>query len=129
MGQIKIFGLKKSLHPVREKLSLVLHECYVAAFQYPEEKKSHRFIYVEEDGFYYFSGRTEKHTIIEVNMFEGRSVEAKKQFYKLLFERFERELDIQNIDLEITLMETPKHNWGIRGKSGDELNLNYKINV
>jgi phenylpyruvate tautomerase PptA (4-oxalocrotonate tautomerase family) len=84
---------------------------------------------VEEDCFYYFSGRTEKHTIIEVNMFEGRSVEAKKQFYKLLFERFERELDIQNIDLEITLMETPKHNWGIRGKSGDELNLNYKINV
>jgi hypothetical protein len=27
------------------------------------------------------------------------------------------------------IFETPMHNWGIRGKSADELSLNYKINV
>lgn len=32
-------------------------------------------------------------------------------------------------DIEITIFETPKHNWGIRGVPGDELKLNYKVEV
>lgn len=129
MGQIKIFGIKKHLHPIREKLSEIVHECIVDAFHYPKEKKAHRFIYIEEDSFFYFDTRTEKHTIIEINVFEGRSIEAKKKLYQLLFDRFENELGISTMDLEITVFETPMHNWGIRGKSGDELVLNYKVNI
>jgi Tautomerase enzyme len=129
MAQIKIFGIRKEIHPIREKLSEILHECVMNAFQYPKEKRAHRFIYIEEDSFLYFEGRTNKHTIIELNMFEGRTVEAKKKFYKLLFERLENELEIMPMDLEITIFETPMHNWGIRGKSGDELVLNYKVEV
>ncbi|SHG81540.1 tautomerase family protein [Chryseobacterium sp. OV279] len=129
MGQIKIFGIKKHLHPIREKLSEIVHESIVDAFQYPKEKKAHRFIYIEEDSFFYFDTRTEKHTIIEINVFEGRSIEAKKKLYQLLFDRFENELGISTMDLEITVFETPMHNWGIRGKSGDELVLSYKVNI
>jgi phenylpyruvate tautomerase PptA (4-oxalocrotonate tautomerase family) len=129
MGQIKIYGIKEFLHPVREKLSEVLHECVMDAFHYPKEKKAHRFIYIDKDSFFYFDGRTEKHTIIEISVFEGRSVETKKKLHRLLFDRFEKELGITPMDLEITIFETPTHNWGIRGKSGDELILNYKINV
>jgi phenylpyruvate tautomerase PptA (4-oxalocrotonate tautomerase family) len=129
MGQIKIYGLKKHLHPIREQVSTIIHNCIVDAFQYPKEKKAHRFIYIEEDSFYFFEERTIKHTIIEINIFEGRSVESKKRLYQLLFEQFEKELQIATIDLEITIIESPMHNWGIRGKSADELTLNYKVNV
>jgi phenylpyruvate tautomerase PptA (4-oxalocrotonate tautomerase family) len=129
MGQIKIFGIRHHLHPIKERLSEILHECVVEAFLFPKEKKAHRFIYMEEDSFFYFEGRTIKHTIIEISMFEGRSMEAKKILYKLIFERFEKELSITSMDVEITLFETPLHNWGIRGKSGDELILNYKVNI
>lgn len=129
MGQIKIFGIKNELHPIRETVSAIIQECMFEAFQYPKKKRAHRFIYMEEDSFYYFEGRTQKHTIIEINAFEGRSIEAKKKLYQLLFEKFENQLQITPMDLEITLFETPKHNWGIRGKSGDELSLNYKVNV
>lgn len=129
MGQIKIFGIKNELHQIRETVSEIIQECMFEAFQYPKEKKAHRFIYIEEDSFYYFEGRTQKHTIIEISAFEGRSIEAKKKLYQLLFEKFENQLQITPMDLEITLFETPKHNWGIRGKSGDELSLNYKVNV
>ena len=38
MGQIKIFGIKEELHPIRERLSEVVHDCVVEAFQYPREK-------------------------------------------------------------------------------------------
>lgn len=129
MGQIKIFGIKEELHPIREKLSDILHECLMEAFHYPKEKKAHRFIYIDADSYFYFETRTTKHTIIEINLFEGRSIEAKKKLYQLLFDRFAAELGISNMDLEITLFESPKYNWGIRGKSGDELDLNYKVEV
>jgi phenylpyruvate tautomerase PptA (4-oxalocrotonate tautomerase family) len=129
MGQIKIFGIKNILHPIRETISTIIQECMFEAFEYPKEKKAHRFIYIEEDSFFYFEERTQKHTIIEINAFEGRSIEAKKKLYQLLFDKFENQLQITPMDLEITIIETPKHNWGIRGKSGDELSLNYKTNI
>ncbi len=61
-------------------------------------------------------------------MFEGRSVEVKKRLIRLLFERCSA-LGIERNDLEITIFETPKHNWGIRGVPGDELDLSYKVEV
>jgi hypothetical protein len=32
-------------------------------------------------------------------------------------------------DLEITIFESPKRCWGIRGKTGDELELTYRVDV
>jgi phenylpyruvate tautomerase PptA (4-oxalocrotonate tautomerase family) len=75
------------------------------------------------------AGRSEKYTIIELSMFEGRSVETKKALIRLLFKRFERILNISPPDVEITIFETPQHNWGFRGLPGDEYTLNYKIEV
>jgi len=62
-------------------------------------------------------------------LFEGRSVEAKKQLIRLLFERARTEVNLQPEDLEITITETPRHNWGIRGVPGDELGLSYKVTI
>jgi len=31
--------------------------------------------------------------------------------------------------LEMTIFETPKHNWGFRGLPGDEHKLDYKVEV
>ena len=66
---------------------------------------------------------------MKISIFEGRSVEAKKNLIKLLFERIEKELNIISNDIEITIFETPKCNWGIRGLPGDELVLNYNVKV
>jgi phenylpyruvate tautomerase PptA (4-oxalocrotonate tautomerase family) len=129
MAQIKIYGHRSSLRPIRREFSDILHSCIVDAFQYPENKRAHRFFYLEEGDFYYPEGRSIQYTIIEISLFEGRSMEAKKDLYHLIFSRFEQLLAISPNDIEITLTETPLHNWGIRGKSGDELVLDYKIAV
>ncbi|GAE36654.1 tautomerase family protein [Halalkalibacter akibai] len=129
MGQIKIYGVKDKLNPIKETLSNVIHSCMVDALQFPSDKKFHRFFPMDKEDILYASGRTEAYTLIEVSMFEGRTVEAKKQLIKLLFERMNSELNISPQDVEITIFETPKHNWGIRGLPGDELALNYKVNV
>jgi phenylpyruvate tautomerase PptA (4-oxalocrotonate tautomerase family) len=129
MSQVKIFGLRSSLSPAIRQISDVVHSCVVDALQYPEDKRAHRFFPLERDEFYYPPGRSERYTIIEFSMFEGRTVEAKKMLIRLLFERFESVLGIGPNDVEITIFETPRHNWGFRGLPGDEHALNYKVNV
>src|SRR5262245_50226134 len=129
MAQIKIYGNAAQLNPIKRKLSDVIHSCIVDALQFPIDKRAHRFFPMETENFFLPSGRTEKYTIIEISMFEGRSVETKKQLIRLLFERIHAELGISLQDIEITITETPKHNWGFRGLPGDEVGLNYKVEV
>ncbi|MCM2677630.1 tautomerase family protein [Alkalicoccobacillus plakortidis] len=129
MGQIKIYGIKERLTPIKETLSDVIHSCLIDAFEYPHNKKFHRFFPMEQENFYFESNRTMAYTIIEISIFEGRSVEAKKRLINLLIARIDNKLKISPQDIEITIFETPKHNWGIRGLPGDELALHYKVNI
>ena len=129
MAQIKIYGLKDNLNPIKARLSDVIHACVVDALQFPFDKRAHRFFPLERDDFYYPGGRSEAYTIIEIMMIEGRTVETKKHLIRLLFERIHGELAISVQDIEIAILEAPKHDWGFRGKTGDEVELNYKIEV
>lgn len=129
MGQIKIYGIKERLTPIKETLSDVIHSCLIDAFEYPHNKKFHRFFPMEQENLYFESNRTMAYTIIEISIFEGRSVEAKKRLINLLIARIDNKLKISPQDIEITIFETPKHNWGIRGLPGDELALHYKVNI
>lgn len=129
MAQVKIYGLKAHLGPIKLRLSDVIHQCLVEAFKLPEDKRFHRFIALESSDFIYPKDRSEKYTIIEIIMFEGRSVESKKRLIGLLYELLAASFGISAQDLEIVMLESPRHNWGIRGLPGDELTLNYQVNV
>lgn len=129
MSQIKVYGLREHLDPVKARMSDVIHSCIVDALSFPEDKRAHRFFPLDPEDYYYPAGRTECYTIVEISMFEGRSVEAKKHLICLLFERTKSTLGLDHADLEITITETPKHNWGFRGQPGDEVGLNYEVEV
>lgn len=129
MAQVKIFGLRRSLDEGRSAISQAIHESIMAAFEYPAGKKFHRFIALDEPYFIYPSDRSDRYTIIEISIFEGRSVAAKKQLIRLIYERIPQLAGIAPQDIELTLFETPRHAWGIRGKPGDEIGLNYTVEV
>ena len=129
MAQVKIYALASALSGQREKLSDTIHSCLVDAFALPEDKRFHRFFPLAAEDFVFPAGRSERYTILEISMFEGRSDEAKKRLIRLLFERFTAELGYDVRDLELTLFETPRTNWGIRGVPGDELELSYQVEV
>ena len=129
MAQIKIYGIKEKLAPVRERLSEVIHECVMDALQFPADKRAHRFFLMEKEDMLCPSGRTDAYTIIEITMIEGRSVDAKKKLIRLLFDKIRDQVNIQHQDVEICIQESPACNWGFRGMHGDEVKLNYKINV
>jgi phenylpyruvate tautomerase PptA (4-oxalocrotonate tautomerase family) len=129
MAQVKIFGLRRSLQNSRAAISQAIHLSVMEALEYPAEKKFHRFIALDEEDFIYPQDRSERYIIIEISIFEGRSIEAKKMLIRLLYERIPQLSGISAQDIEITIFETPRHSWGIRGMPGDEVGLNYKVEV
>ncbi|KMT64061.1 tautomerase family protein [Catenovulum maritimum] len=127
---ILVYGIKEELNPIKAKLSDVIQHSMHCALGLPEDKRAHRFIPMDKQDFYYPSGRSDRYTVIEINMMEGRKIETKKALIKSLFSSIESELNISPIDIEITIKEQPKHCWGFRGITGDEVqDLNYKVNV
>jgi len=129
MAQIKIYGIKDKLNAVKMQLSDVIHECIVEALQFPKDKRAHRFFPLEKENMIYPSGRTDAYTIIEITMIEGREIETKKKLIRLLFDNIQEKIGITHQDIEICIYENPTCNWGFRGMHGDEIKLNYKINV
>ncbi len=129
MPQVKIYGLEENIVPKRFALSYAIHATLTEAIGTPEDKRFQRFIILEPENFIFPRDRTSNYTIIEISMFEGRSLEAKKNLIRLLYQKIETTTDIMPQDLEITILETPRANWGIRGVPGDELSLNYQVDV
>lgn len=129
MAQVKIYGHREHLKPVQAVLSDAIHSCVVEALQFPANKRAHRFFHLDTDDFYYPTSATARYTIIEISMFEGRSIETKKHLIRLLFERVCTQADRLQNEVEVTISEQPKHNWGFRGLPGDEVDLNYKVEV
>ncbi len=129
MAQTKIYGLREELAPIRSELSDTIHSCVVDALEYPPDKRFHRFFPLEREDFVHPPDRSDRYTIIEMSMFEGRSPDAKRTLIRLLYERIRQNLGIEPHDIEITLFESPMQNWGIRGVPGDEAALPYNVNV
>lgn len=127
MVQVKITGCKESLNAIKAELSNIVQGCLQDAIATPENKRFQRFFPMEPENFYYPADRSMQYTIIEIVMFEGRSVAAKKKLTGLLFERINQRLGIAIADIEIVMFELPQHNWGIRGLPGDELTLSYVV--
>lgn len=129
MSQIKIYALSSTIGQHRSQLSTAIHDALVSALSYPAEKKFQRFIALDAEDFIYPADRSQNYLIIEISMFEGRSTQSKKNLIRTLFSNIQDRCGIAPQDVEITIFETPKHHWGIRGQCGDELSLNYKVEV
>lgn len=129
MAQVKIYGLKTSLNKIKNELSNIIHQCIVESLSFPKDKKYHRFISLNEDEMIFPDDKSKQYTIIEIMMMEGRETKTKKDLIKSLFKNITKELNMENNDLEICIIESPASNWGFRGMTGDEIKLNYKVEV
>ncbi|MGE3065048.1 MAG: tautomerase family protein [Hyphomicrobiaceae bacterium] len=128
MPTAKIFGLRESLEPVRDALSDALHECVVDALKFPPEKRLQRFFLMDRENFRFPASFTDRYTIIEISQFEGRSVETIKDLVRQIYERVPKATGIPKECIDVTVFETPRHAWGLNGRSGDEP-LPYKVAV
>jgi 4-oxalocrotonate tautomerase family enzyme len=129
MAQVVVYGRRQSLDQRRNVLSEAIHAAIMSALDYPPEKKFQRFMPLDESDFIYPADRGADYTIIEISLFEGRTDAAKRALIAELFTRVEAQAGISPHSLEITITETPKVNWGIRGQNAADLTLNYRVEV
>jgi len=129
VSQVKIYGLREHLDSVKKTMSDAIHSCVVDALQFPPDKRAHRFFPLAPEDFYFPASASPRYTIIEISMFEGRAIETKKNLIRLLFARIGERCDRKPNEIEVTITETPRHNWGFRGLPGDEVGLSYKVDV
>ena len=127
MPQVKVYARREWIAAQRSTLSELIQSCLVETLALPAEKRFQRFIALDAEDFIYPADRSERYTILEIHLFEGRSLEVRKQLIRLLIARLSAGLGLAPDDIEITLIETPRANWGIRGLPGDELGLNYVV--
>jgi phenylpyruvate tautomerase PptA (4-oxalocrotonate tautomerase family) len=127
--QVKVYARDHWLPAARPAISKAIQAAVVSALEYPPEKWVHRFFPMSEEDFVWGVDRSDRYMIIEVSMFIGRSAEAKRKLIMLLFTNLQAAIGLDPNDLEVTITETPRENWGIRGLPGDEVGLNCRVDV
>jgi len=99
------------------------------ALKIPEGDRTLRLIEHPASHFAVPPGRGKKFTLIEVTMFSGRSMGAKRNLYQAIVRNLAA-LDVPPHDIKITLIEAPPENWGVRGgMPASEIDLGFKIDV
>lgn len=127
MAQIKIHARRAFIDRHRQALSDAIHGVMMDSLGLPEDKRFHRFIALDDNDFVHPADRGDGYTVIEILMFEGRSDDAKRACLRGLMRAVPEATGVAAEAVEITLIETPMANWGIRGRIGDELALTYKV--
>jgi len=99
------------------------------ALKIPEADRTLRLIQHPVSHFVVPPGRGEKFTLLEITMFSGRSMGAKRKLYQAIVRNLGA-LDVPRLDIKITLIEAPPENWGLRGgMPASEIDLGFKIDV
>jgi phenylpyruvate tautomerase PptA (4-oxalocrotonate tautomerase family) len=99
------------------------------ALKIPEWDRTLRLIEHPASHFAVPPGRGQKFTLVEVTMFSGRSMDAKRALYQAIVRNLAA-LDVPSHDIKITLIETPPENWGLRGgMPASEIDLGFQIDI
>ena len=127
MVQVKIYGNRRVWGQRRAEVSDALHAALVGAWQIPQDKRFHRFLLLDDGDL--VAPRSDDYLMIEIVAFAGRTREAKRELIRRVYDDVAPALGVATDDVELVVIESPAESWGIRGRSGDELTLDYKVEV
>jgi phenylpyruvate tautomerase PptA (4-oxalocrotonate tautomerase family) len=95
----------------------------------PESDRQIRYVEHAPEHFHVPPGRGENYTVVEIKIFAGRSLEAKRALYRAVVRNL-GEIGIAPEDVLIVLDEIPRENWGLRGGvPASEIDLGFKVEV
>ncbi|HEY0666264.1 MAG TPA: tautomerase family protein [Gallionella sp.] len=115
-----------------EQVQAIMEAVYRAqleALQLPEHDRQIRFIQHRPEHFHVPPGKTDNYTLIEISLFAGRSIEAKRALYQVIVKKLGA-VGIAPDDIFIVLHEVPLENWGVRGGvPASEVDLGFRIDI
>lgn len=115
---------------VKKKMLDIIHDALVASIKIPDRDRNQRITEYDKALFEKPPERSKDFTIIEITLFTGRSMDAKRELYRAITEGLNKDLGIDGNDIMIVLHEVPMENWGIRGgKPANEVDLGFNVKV
>src|SRR5690554_6773223 len=129
MPKIKIDILEGKSDEYKGQLLNIVHESLVEAIKIPDYDRIQILNEYKSSNFEIPPGKSKNYTSIEIIMFPGRSLEAKRRLYDLITKNLKTSLRIEEKDVMIILLEPPLQNWGIVGKPATDIDLGFKTDV
>jgi phenylpyruvate tautomerase PptA (4-oxalocrotonate tautomerase family) len=69
------------------------------------------------------------YTLVEITMFSGRSIEAKRELYRQIVSRL-GDIGVPAADITIVVLESPMENWGVQGgHPASEVDVGFTVEV
>lgn len=104
-----------------------VHGALVRAFHIPENDRFQFINEVTEENW--DVARSPGQILVEIKVFSGRSVDAKRALYKGIVDNL-GECGVAPTDVFIVVNDLPKENWGIRGgQAACDVDLGFKTDV
>ncbi|MFH6786178.1 MULTISPECIES: tautomerase family protein [Methylobacterium] len=69
-----------------------------------------------------------RYTVIEITLFSGRSMDAKRRLYRAIPDELAR-FEVPAGDIKIILVDVDPVNWGLSGKPASGIDLGFRIDV
>lgn len=106
-----------------------VHSALVEALKIPDEDRTQILHEYAPGDFEIPPTKTDRFALVEITMFPGRSLEAKRHLYQAIVQNLGL-LGIAPEDLLIVLHEPAMENWGVRGGiPASEVDIGLKIDV
>ena len=103
-----------------------VHAAMMEGLKIPEGDKTVRLVVHEP---HRFPHESEWYTLVDIDLFSGRSFGAKKALYEAIVRNL-GPFGIPGDQIKILLRESPAENWGIRGGvPASEVDLGFEVNV
>jgi phenylpyruvate tautomerase PptA (4-oxalocrotonate tautomerase family) len=113
----------------KARLLDAIHAATVEALKIPDKDRTQILTEHPADAFEFPPGKGERFTLIQVTMFAGRSLDAKRRLYQAVVRNLGR-LGIPPSDVLIVLHEVAVENWGIRGGTpASDVDLGFEVDV
>jgi phenylpyruvate tautomerase PptA (4-oxalocrotonate tautomerase family) len=127
---IATIEVKKQYDLGREaQIIAAVHSAMMEGLKNPEWDRNIRLIVHEPHRFAAPPDKDDRYTLICVDLFQGRSLDAKKAFYRTLVARLEV-LGIPRDHVKVILRETPRDNVSMQdGLAASEIDLGFEVNV
>lgn len=94
----------------------------------PEKDRCIRIHEYPAEAFAAPPGRGATYTVVEVSLFRGRSIDAKRRLYAKLADAFAG-FGVPLADLKVVLHESPREDWSVGGVALSDVELGFKVEV
>lgn len=131
MPLVKVEVMKGKGEDYKKALLEGIHAALVKTLELPEDDPHLRLFEIDDANLDISSERRRPNlTLIEIIMFQGRSLETKKKLYRAIVENLARNPGIAGEDITIVLQEPPLENFGLSGgKPASEVQIRHRIDV